>query len=66
MSGRWYRFGEPACVTSVAMPETLKRLVREHAKSRGVSFSRLVVDCLISGLRDRDGRVVELSSKEGE
>ena len=46
------------------MPGTLRRIAQEHADSRGVSFSELVVDCMFSGLLDRDGRLQDLLDKE--
>jgi len=46
------------------MPGTLRRIAQEHADARGVSFSELVVDCMFSGLLDRDGRLQDLLDKE--
>lgn len=62
--GRTRRFGESVKTTSVSMPGTLRRIAQEHADSRGVSFSELVVDCMFSGLLDRDGRLQDLLDKE--
>ncbi len=62
--GRNYRFGESVKPTSVCMPGTLRRIAQEHADARGVSFSELVVDCMFSGLLDRDGRLQDLLDKE--
>ena len=62
--GRNYRFGESVKPTSVCMPGTLRRIAQEHADSRGVSFSELGVDCMFSGLLDRDGRLQDLLDKE--
>ena len=62
--GRNYRFGESVKPTSVSMPDTLRRIAKEHAYARGVSFSELVVDCLFSGLLDRDGRLQDLLDRE--
>ena len=62
--GRNYRFGESAKPTSVSMPGTLRRIAQEHADARGVSFSELVVDCMFSGLLDRDGRLQDLLDRE--
>ncbi len=62
--GRTRRFGESVKPTSVSMPGTLRRIAQEHADSRGVSFSELVVDCLFSGLLDRDGRLQDLLDRE--
>lgn len=62
--GRNYRFGESVKPTSVSMPGTLRRIAKEHAYARGVSFSELVVDCMFSGLLDRDGRLQDLLDKE--
>ena len=62
--GRNYRFGESAKPTSVSMPDTLRRIAKEHADARGVSFSELVVDCMFSGLLDRDGRLQDLLDRE--
>ena len=62
--GRNYRFGESVKPTSVSMPGTLRRIAQEHADSREVSFSELVVDCMFSGLLDRDGRLQDLLDKE--
>ena len=62
--GRNYRFGESVKPTSVSMPGTLRRIAQEHADARGVSFSELVVDCMFSGLLDRDGRLQDLLDKE--
>ena len=50
--GRNYRFGESVKPTSVSMPGTLRRIAQEHADSRGVSFSELVVDCLVWSAAD--------------
>ena len=36
--GRNYRFGESSRPTSVSMPDTLRRIAKEHADSRGVSL----------------------------
>ena len=62
--GRNYRFGESVKPTSVSMPGTLRRIAQEYADSRGVSFSELVVDCMFSGLLDRDGRLQDLLDRE--
>ena len=62
--GRTRRFGESVKSTSVSMPGTLRRIAQEHADARGVSFSELVVDCLFSGLLDRDGRLQDLLDRE--
>jgi hypothetical protein len=62
--GRNYRFGESSKPTSVSMPDTLRRIAKEHADARGVSFSELVVDCMFSGLLDRDGRLQDLLDRE--
>ena len=62
--GRNYRFGESSKPTSVSMPDTVRRIAKEHADARGVSFSELVVDCMFSGLLDRDGRLQDLLDRE--
>ena len=62
--GKNYRFGESSKPTSVSMPGTLRRIAQEHADARGVSFSELVVDCMFSGLLDRDGRLQDLLDRE--
>jgi hypothetical protein len=49
----WYRFGEPVSCFAVSIPETLKAVIQEEARDRGVSASSLVTDILMRRWRKK-------------
>lgn len=49
----WYRYGEPVEMFGVSVPATLKKVIKEEARDRGVSASSLVTDLLMRRWRKK-------------
>lgn len=49
----WYRYGEPVEMFAVSVPATLKKVIKEEARDRGVSASSLVTDLLMRRWRKK-------------